>query len=412
MARSRAVIVPSRWYEGCPTDDPRGVRLRAPGHRGRPRQHGRDRHGRRDGADVPTVGRRAPRRPDPLGGCQRRGVRPARRDRRGPTYEARYTARTGLREPDRGLSPGDRGTNASERRMKGLAAAPTCRLGGRRPGALEPHELPHGHPRRADGDAADFGAFSLAFAVYVLVLVVSRGLTGEPLVVRHSHTTSDDWHRATAGLRASGWPSAWHSSVVVLVIGRDRRRDARRSVRRARHRPAGPRRPGRLAVRVRRPRRPMHAFVCDLAWAAILLPGLLLLDARAAPVARLPRSSCGAGLRLISAGVGHGPRPDPPEPPAGRRHGSARAGTWASATPPRRCISLAPTQVTLFVARRGRGPRRATAACAAPSSCSARSRCSSSASASSASRRASAARRGVGSGTRRPAAAPLDRHRR
>ena len=33
----------------------------------------------------------------------------------------------------------------------------------------------------------DFGAFSLAFGAYVLALVVSRGLTGEPLVVRHSH---------------------------------------------------------------------------------------------------------------------------------------------------------------------------------------------------------------------------------
>lgn len=59
--------------------------------------------------------------------------------------------------------------------------------------------------------ASDFGAFSLAFATYLLLLGVSRALTSDPLIVRFSAAGSDEHRRATA--------EAIGTTLVLGVIG-------------------------------------------------------------------------------------------------------------------------------------------------------------------------------------------------
>jgi O-antigen/teichoic acid export membrane protein len=49
--------------------------------------------------------------------------------------------------------------------------------------------------------ARDFGAFSLAFATYIIVLAVARSITAEPLVVRYSGRDKEAWEQ---GLRWAG----------------------------------------------------------------------------------------------------------------------------------------------------------------------------------------------------------------
>jgi O-antigen/teichoic acid export membrane protein len=58
----------------------------------------------------------------------------------------------------------------------------------------------------------DFGAFSLAFATYLIVLNASRGLATDPLVVRYSGAEVTSWRRAVA-------KSAGVATTVGLVAG-------------------------------------------------------------------------------------------------------------------------------------------------------------------------------------------------
>jgi O-antigen/teichoic acid export membrane protein len=61
-------------------------------------------------------------------------------------------------------------------------------------------------------DTKDFGAFSLAFATYVIALNASRGLATDPLVVRYSGADVTSWRRAVA-------KSAGVATTVGLVVG-------------------------------------------------------------------------------------------------------------------------------------------------------------------------------------------------
>jgi len=56
--------------------------------------------------------------------------------------------------------------------------------------------------------ASTFGAFSIAFGAYVIFLNISRALTSEPLSIRFSHVTKEEW--AHGSRQAAG---------VALVIG-------------------------------------------------------------------------------------------------------------------------------------------------------------------------------------------------
>ncbi len=60
--------------------------------------------------------------------------------------------------------------------------------------------------------ASTFGAFSLAFSMFVIAINISRALTSEPLVVRSSGVPREEWARSVA--RASGL-----SVVLGVVIG-------------------------------------------------------------------------------------------------------------------------------------------------------------------------------------------------
>jgi O-antigen/teichoic acid export membrane protein len=193
----------------------------------------------------------------------------------------------------------------------------------------------------------DFGAFALAFSVYVLALVATRGLTGEPLVVRHSHTTPADWHRATAGSSglALAMSLAFAAAVAVLgVILGGRIGEAFVALAIVL--------PGLLVQDVWRfafvaQGAPKLAFVCDLVWAVILLPSLLILDQGASTSLALPILIWGASA-LISAGVAIA---------IGRILPSLRRiGEWFRESrdlglryAAEALIGLAPSQVTLFV---------------------------------------------------------------
>jgi O-antigen/teichoic acid export membrane protein len=149
----------------------------------------------------------------------------------------------------------------------------------------------------------DFGAFSLAFAAYVLTLVVSRGLTGEPLVVRHSHTVVAEWRAATAGsagLALAFALAAAVASVVLAAIVGGRLSEAFLALAIVL--------PGLLVQDVYRYAFvahgvPVHAFICDAIWAAILLPVLILLGGGPDISLALPILVWGASA-LISAVVG------------------------------------------------------------------------------------------------------------
>ena len=69
----------------------------------------------------------------------------------------------------------------------------------------------------------EFGAFTLAFATYTIVLTISRALTSEPLTVRYSNTTTDNWKSATAAATGTaltlGAAVGGAVAIVGLVIG-------------------------------------------------------------------------------------------------------------------------------------------------------------------------------------------------
>jgi O-antigen/teichoic acid export membrane protein len=67
---------------------------------------------------------------------------------------------------------------------------------------------------------ADFGAFSLAFATYLVALNASRGLATDPLVVRFSDASSESWRRAASAATATSLlVGAAVSIACVLATG-------------------------------------------------------------------------------------------------------------------------------------------------------------------------------------------------
>jgi len=62
------------------------------------------------------------------------------------------------------------------------------------------------------GNAAQFGAFSLAYVTYSFALNASRGLTSDPLVVRFSYADPQAWRRAVASCTGT-------AAVVGLAVG-------------------------------------------------------------------------------------------------------------------------------------------------------------------------------------------------
>ena len=61
-------------------------------------------------------------------------------------------------------------------------------------------------------DTATFGAFSVAYMTYVVVLGIARGAVAQPLIVRYSNASLDDWRAGSA--RAAGFAMG-----IGLVVG-------------------------------------------------------------------------------------------------------------------------------------------------------------------------------------------------
>ena len=60
--------------------------------------------------------------------------------------------------------------------------------------------------------ASAFGAFSLAFSIFVIAISISRALTSEPLVVLFSNSSQLEWARGT--VKASGL-----SVLIGVIVG-------------------------------------------------------------------------------------------------------------------------------------------------------------------------------------------------
>jgi O-antigen/teichoic acid export membrane protein len=66
--------------------------------------------------------------------------------------------------------------------------------------------------------AREFGAFSLAFATYVVALNVSRALSTEPLVVRYSAVEPDEWRRGVRSATGSAVGAGIVAGLVCLAL--------------------------------------------------------------------------------------------------------------------------------------------------------------------------------------------------
>jgi O-antigen/teichoic acid export membrane protein len=67
--------------------------------------------------------------------------------------------------------------------------------------------------------AGEFGAFTLAFATYLIFLTISRSLTTEPLTIRYSTATTDDWRRGVAAATGSAVVLGVAAGAVIAVVG-------------------------------------------------------------------------------------------------------------------------------------------------------------------------------------------------
>jgi O-antigen/teichoic acid export membrane protein len=132
---------------------------------------------------------------------------------------------------------------------------------------------------RTEGPAG-FGAFSLAFATYTVLLSVSRALGGEPMVVRFAAVT-DRAQRESAARSATGVAVAVGTvaGLGCLLIGWAARGSTGQAFS-----ALGLTLPGLLLQEAWRGvffmwGRPARAFVNDLIWAVVLVPALLTLKA-------------------------------------------------------------------------------------------------------------------------------------
>jgi O-antigen/teichoic acid export membrane protein len=127
--------------------------------------------------------------------------------------------------------------------------------------------------------AAQLGAFSLAYVTYSFVLTASRGLSTDPLMVRFSRTDLPTWRRAVASCTGTATDVGVVSGVGVLCVAAAL---------------SGTVRAGFLALGLMLPGlmlqdswrysffalgRGSMAFLNDLIWVLLIVPGLFLLRA-------------------------------------------------------------------------------------------------------------------------------------
>jgi O-antigen/teichoic acid export membrane protein len=65
----------------------------------------------------------------------------------------------------------------------------------------------------------DFGAFSIAFATYLVFLSVSRSLATLPLTIRYSASSDADWRRATSAATGTALSFGAISALALMLVG-------------------------------------------------------------------------------------------------------------------------------------------------------------------------------------------------
>jgi O-antigen/teichoic acid export membrane protein len=125
--------------------------------------------------------------------------------------------------------------------------------------------------------ATQFGAFSLAYVTYSVILTGSRGLATDPLMVRFSGTDLPTWRRAVAGCTGTAAVLGLATGACVLAAAAVLHGTAGRAFL-----ALGLTLPGlllqdswRYAFFARG--HGHHAFINDTVWALVLLPALLLV---------------------------------------------------------------------------------------------------------------------------------------
>lgn len=150
---------------------------------------------------------------------------------------------------------------------------------------------------------AEFGAFSLAWVTYGVVLNISRGLSTDPLAVRYSGLRRAHWRRAVTRSAGTAIVVGLAAGVVCVAVGL-----LLGGTTGSAFVALGPVLPAlllqdswRFAFFVRG--RGGSAFVCDLTWAAALVP-LLYLAAREPSVTRFVLAwGVAAGIAAVASGL-------------------------------------------------------------------------------------------------------------
>jgi O-antigen/teichoic acid export membrane protein len=65
----------------------------------------------------------------------------------------------------------------------------------------------------------NFGAFSVGYATYIVVLGISRSLNTDPLMVRYSASSTAEWRRATTAATGGAIATGLAAGAAMLVIG-------------------------------------------------------------------------------------------------------------------------------------------------------------------------------------------------
>jgi len=122
-----------------------------------------------------------------------------------------------------------------------------------------------------------FGAFSIAFAAYIVMLVASRALASEPFLIRHTHQPLRHWRVAVAGATGVALLLAAVAGAVFLVLGLVLGGLVGQALIPLAVVLSGMLLQDTLRFAFIARGRPVAAFLCDLAWILLLVPGLLSL---------------------------------------------------------------------------------------------------------------------------------------
>lgn len=191
-----------------------------------------------------------------------------------------------------------------------------------------------------------FGAFSIAFSLYIAFLVTARAAASEPFLIRHSGRDAPRWTTAVGAASGATLLIAVVGSGVMIVVGLVIGGTIGEALI-----PLAVVLPGLLSLDVMRfvliaRGRPHGALLSDLAWLAILTPTLAIVGEAAGGL--VPSILAWGGSALIVVAVAHVITRTAPDPSAAldwwRRHSDIAPRYVAEAL-----ISLTSSQATIVI---------------------------------------------------------------